>query len=89
VTIFVISAVRSVIELLGLCLLGQGMLYVLAGRNRGSNRMYQLFDLLTKAPRKLLARVLPAETGPFVVGAFSFLILLLAWVGLAFVRKSI
>ena len=88
-TIFIISAVRSVIELLGLCLLGQGVLYVLAGRNRGSNRMYQLFDLLTKAPRKLLASVLPAETGPFVVGTFSFLILLLAWVGLAFVRKSI
>ena len=75
--------------MLGLCLLGQGILYVLAGRNRGSNRVYQLFDLLTKPPRKLLAKVLPAETGPVAVGTLSFLILLLAWVGLAFVRKSI
>ena len=88
-TVFVISVVRAVIEMLGLCLLGQGILFVVAGRSRGGNRIYQLFELLTKAPRKLLANVLPARTSPVTVGILSFLILLLAWIGLAFVRKSI
>ena len=84
-----IGALRSVIEMLGLCLLGQAILYVLAGRNRASNRIFQLFDLVTKAPRQLVASILHTSTNSIAVGVASFIILLLAWLGLAFIRKSI
>lgn len=88
-TVLLISALRSVIEMLGLCMLGQAILYLLAGRNRANNRIYQLFDLITKAPRQLVANILPASASPVAVGVISFVILLLAWLGLAFLRKSI
>ena len=88
-TLLLISALRSVIEMLGLCMLGQAILYLLAGRNRANNRIYQLFDLITKAPRQLVANILPASASPVAVGVISFVILLLAWLGLAFLRKSI
>ncbi len=89
VTLFLISAARSVIEMLGLCLVGQGILYLLAGRNRADNYIYQFFVLITKAPRKLITYLLPASTGPVAGGVFSFVILLFLWLGLALLRKSI
>lgn len=87
--VFLISALRSIIEMLGLCLLGQGVLYLLAGQGRKENRIYQLFDLLTTAPRRLVASLLPVTTNPVLVAFMTFVILLLLWLGLAFLRMSI
>ncbi len=75
--------------MLGLCLLGQGVLYLLAGQGRKENRIYQLFDLLTTAPRTLVALLLPVTTNPVLVALMTFVILLLLWLGLAFLRMSI
>ena len=86
--LFLISAARAVIEMLGLCLVGQAVLYVLAGRSRGSNRIYQLFDLITRHPRHVVALILPGASGK-TIGVACFAILLLLWLGLAFLRKSI
>lgn len=86
---FLISAARAIIEMLGLCLVGQGMLYILAGQRRANNRIYQLFDLLTKAPRRLVAALLPRSSSEIVIGVVSFVLLLLLWIGLAFIRKFV
>ncbi len=86
---FLISALRAIIEMLGLCMLGQGVLHVLAGRGRNSNRIYQLFDLLTKAPRQLVAAILPASSNATLVAAVTFALLLMSWLGLAYLRKSV
>lgn len=86
---FLISAARAIIEMLGLCLVGQGMLYILVGRRRANNRIYQLFDLLTKAPRRLVAALLPRSPNEIVIGIVSFSLLLLLWIGLAFIRKFV
>jgi hypothetical protein len=86
--LFLISAARAVIEMLGLCLVGQAVLYVLAGRSRGSNWIYQLFDLITRAPRHVVGLILPRANGK-TIGVACFAILLLLWLGLAFLRKSI
>lgn len=87
-TLFLISAARAVIEMLGLCLIGQGVLHILAGRRRESNRIYQFFDLVTRAPRQLVAVILPGFSGK-AVGIVCFVILLLIWIGLAFLRKIV
>lgn len=87
-TLFLISAARAVIEMLGLCLIGQGALHVLAGRGRENNRIYQLFALVTRAPRQLVAAIMPGFTGR-ATGVACFVILLLLWLGLAFLRKII
>ena len=86
--VFLVSALRAVIEMLGMCLMGQGMLYVLAGRGRTNNPIYQLFDLITRPPRKIVERILPAASSR-TIGISCFAILLLLWLGLAFVRKFI
>lgn len=86
---FLISALRATVEMLGLCLIGQGILYLIAGGKRGNNRIYQLFDLITLPPRQLLAKLLPGAPSPLTVGVLTFMLLLFLWIGLAFARKFI
>ena len=86
---FLISALRATAEMLGLCLLGQGILYLIAGRNRGNNRIYQLFDLITRPPRQLVAKLTPGTPSPLVIGVLAYIVLLLLWIGLAFARKFV
>ena len=88
-SLFLISTARAIIEMLGLCLVGQGMLYILAGQRRASNRIYQLFDLLTKAPRRMVASLLPRSSSQRVIGIVCFVVLLLFWLGLALIRKFV
>lgn len=88
-SLFLIGALRAIVEMLGLCLLGQGILYLIAGRQREGNRVYQLFSLITKAPRQVVATVLPRSASGRFVGAFTFMIVLILWLGLAFARKFV
>ncbi|WP_374418910.1 hypothetical protein [Stutzerimonas kunmingensis] len=85
--VFVIGALRAIVEMLGLCLIGQGVLYLLAGRGRQQNAMYRFFDLLTRPPRRLTALLLPKRVSGSMVGALAFVLLFVLWIGLAWLRK--
>jgi hypothetical protein len=87
VLLFLIGALRAVVEMLGLCFIGQGFLYLLVGRKRANNPVYQLLSLITRAPRKLCARLLPARSPSLLVAICTFLILGFFWIGLALLRK--
>lgn len=88
-SLFVISALRAVVEMLALCLLAQGFLYLLAGQGRAGNAIYRFFALLTDPPRRLVARLLPAKSSATTVGVISFVLLFLLWIGLALARKFV
>ena len=87
VLIFCISALRSIVEMLGLCLLGQGLLYFLAGKNRDKNPIYQFFALISRRPQQLTALTLPANTSGWLIGVACFLLLFMLWIALAWIRK--
>jgi hypothetical protein len=87
VFIFCISALRSVVEMLGLCLLGQAMLYLLAGKNRDKNPIYQFFALISRRPQQLVAQALPANTSAWFIRVACFLLLFMLWIALAWIRK--
>jgi hypothetical protein len=87
--LFVISALRALVEMLALCLLAQGVLYLLAGQRRAGNPIYRFFALLTDPPRQLVAKLLPARVGGAMVGAITFVLLFVLWIGLALARKLI
>ncbi|MBS1159347.1 MAG: hypothetical protein H6R15_1766 [Proteobacteria bacterium] len=84
---FLIGALRAIVEMLGLCLIGQAVLYLLSGQRRHANPVYQLLDLLTRAPRQLCARLLPANSSQILIAIGSFVILAFLWLGLAWLRK--
>lgn len=87
--LFFISALRAIVEMLGLCLIAQAMLYVLAGASREKNPIYQLFALITRAPRQVVAKCLPDHFGTVAVSAGCFISLFLIWIALAAIRKFI
>lgn len=85
---FAIGALRALVEMLGLCLIGQGILHLLAGPGRRSNPVYALFALLTRTPRRLVARCLPG-CAPATVGGATFAVFLALWIGLAWLKKYV
>jgi len=85
--LFLISALRAIIEMLGLCLCGQAILYLLAGQGRSRNGIYQLFALITRGPRQMVAYCLPTACSPKCVAAVTLVLLATLWLGLAFLRK--
>ena len=87
--VFVISALRAVVEMLGLCLIGQGILYLLAGSRRRHNAIYRFFDLLTRPPRQVAAYLLPRGVSEKLVGVLALVLLFVLWIGLAWLRKSL
>jgi hypothetical protein len=90
VLIFFISALRSIIELLGLCLLGQATLYLLAGKERRQqNAIYKFFALLTRGPQQLVSWIFLGKLSAALSGAICFLILFIFWIALAWLRKSL
>ncbi|UCV09764.1 hypothetical protein [Dechloromonas denitrificans] len=86
---FVIGALRAIVEMLGLCLIAQGTLYLLAGQGRAANPIYQFFSIITAPPRRLVAWLLPQRAGAMTIGIVCFTLLLLFWLGLAVMRKFI
>ena len=89
VTLFLIAACRAIVEMLGLCLLGQGVVALIAGRRRSENPIYRLFALITRFPCRMASRVLPVKASGVVVGIFCFVLLFFSWIGLAVLRMFI
>lgn len=87
--LFAISAVRAIVEMLLFCLLGQGVLALLAGKKRDCNPVYQLFSLITRGPCAIVARLLPADARKSTITVLTGLSLLFLWITLAILRKSI
>lgn len=87
--LFAIAALRAIIEMLGLCLIGQGALFAIAGRNSERNPIYAMFRLITEMPVRLFAHLLPAASASWLKNLFAFAMLFVLWIGLAILRKFV
>lgn len=87
--LLLISLVRAIVEMLGLCLLGQMFLHLIAGRGREHNLIYRGLSLVTRAPRQMVAFLLPWRASGAVVAALTLIILLMLWLGLAYLRNKV
>ena len=84
---FCISALRAIVEMLGLCLIAQALLYLMAGQGRSKNPIYRFFALLTRGPQHCVAACLPAKTPSTLIAGLTFLLLFCCWIGLAILRR--
>lgn len=83
-----IGLLRALVEIAGLFMLAQGGLYLLAGRQRDTNSIYQLFALLTRPVIKLLRRVTPNLIADQHLPVFAFFLLFWLWIALAYLRMT-
>ena len=79
-----LSSLKLLLEIALLSLVGQGMLFLLAGERRDRNFFYQLLQILTRpftaVARRLTPRLVADRHVPFV----AFFVLLLSWAVVTF-----
>lgn len=87
--LFLISAVRVLVEVAGYALLGQGVLAIFAGKSRETNIVYRLMQTVSmpavKAIRIVTPRFIIDKHIPFV----TFFVLFWLWIGLALAKRYV
>jgi len=84
-----LNLVQLVLYIPLLALLGQGLLYVLAGPRRQSNFFYQLLRLLSKPFTVVVRKLTPKRVADHHVPIVTFFLLLLAYVVISFEKINL
>lgn len=79
-----LNLLQLVLYIALLALLGQGLLYVLAGAKRETNIFYQLLRIVSKPFTMLVRRVTPAKVADQHVPIVTFGLLLMVYVVVSF-----
>lgn len=74
-----LSAVKLICEIAAMALLGQGLLYVLAGEKRDTNFFYGLLKALTNPFTWVARRITPRMVADRHVGFVAFFLLAIIW----------
>lgn len=81
-----LNLLQLVLYIALLALIGQGLLYVLAGARREGNFFYRLLRLLSKPFTFVVRRLTPASVADAHVQVITFLLVLIAYVVVTFER---
>ncbi len=87
--VFLISVLRTLAEVAGLFLLGQGGLYLLAGASRETNVIYQLFRAVTRPVIRIVRTITPRLVIDRHIPFVAFVLLFWLWIALAYARYSV
>ena len=79
-----LNLLQLVLYIALLALLGQGLLYVLAGAKRDTNIFYQLLKIVSKPFTLLVRRMTPAKVADRHVPIIAFGLLLIAYAVVTF-----
>ena len=85
--LLILGALRALVEVAMLFLLGQGLLGLLAGRRRDTNTMYKLFQIVTAPVLKAVRKVTPPQVIDRHLPYVAFALLFWCWIGLAYLKK--
>ena len=80
----VLNIAQLVLYIALLALLGQGLLYVLAGAKRGDNLFYRLLQLLSKPFTVLVRKITPHQVADHQVPLVTFFLLLIVYAVVTF-----
>jgi len=89
VELMVLTAVKALAELAALFLLGQGLLYILAGQKRDGNFVYQLFSTLTRPVLRATRAITPAFIVDRHVPYVAVLLLFWIWLATLFIMAQV
>ena len=89
IEIELVSMARALVEVAGWFLLGQGVLYLLAGRSRESNPIYRLFRFLTSPVVQLTRALTPGVIVDRHIPIVAFFLLFWTWVLLQLLKRHL
>ena len=76
----IIVILKALTEIAGVAMLGQGILWVIAGSKREQNAIYQLFRTLTSPVMKVTRLITPRVVLDQHLGLVAFFLLVVLWV---------
>ena len=85
--ILLLSIARALVEVAGMLLLGQGVLWLFGPKARDGNFVYDLFKMGTRPIVKATRVVTPRFVHDAHIGMVSFIILVWLWLALAFAKR--
>jgi hypothetical protein len=77
--LMLLDILKAVLEVAGLALLGQGLLFLFAGTKRDRNVIYQAFVTVTRPVLRVTRFVTPRVVLDRHIGLVAFLLVVLAW----------
>lgn len=89
IDLLVVSVLRTLIEVAGFSLLGQGALAVLAGKSRGDNLFYRILQTITGPVTRAVRRVTPRVVIDAHIPFLTFFLLFWLWIALAVVKRTL
>ena len=85
----IIVILKALIEIAGVAMLGQGILYVVAGSRRQENMVYGLFKTLTSPVMKMTRVITPRVVLDQHVGLVAFFLLMVLWIVVTVIKIRI
>jgi uncharacterized protein YggT (Ycf19 family) len=87
--ILLVSVLRTLVEVAGFALLGQGALAVLAGKYREQNAFYRVLRIVTRPVVRAVRFITPRFIIDAHVPMLAFFLLFWLWIVLALVKRHL
>lgn len=87
IEILLVSMARALVEVAGMFLLGQGVLWLFGPRARDGNFIYDLFKKGTSPIIRATRFVAPRFVHDAHIGLLAFFVLACLWLGLAAIKR--
>ena len=85
--VLLVSIARALVEVAGLLLIGQGVLWLFGPKARDGNFIYDLFKKGTWPIVKATRTIAPRFVHDAHIGLLAFFLLVWLWLGLAFAKR--
>ena len=85
--LFLVSALRTLVEVAGYSLLGQGILALLAGQRRHDNLFYKILETITRPVVRAVRYVTPRLVIDAHIPFLAFFLLFWLWIALAVAKR--
>ncbi len=85
----IIVILKALAEVAGVAMIGQGVLWVLAGAKRDQNLVYGIFKTITSPVMKLTRWITPRVVLDQHLGLVAFFLLIVLWLGLTVMKIRI
>jgi len=87
--ILLVSILRTLVEVAGFALLGQGALAVLAGKYREQNAFYRVLRIVTQPAVRAVRYITPRFVIDAHIPMLTFFLLFWLWIVLALLRRHL
>ena len=82
----IIVILKALTEVAGVAMIGQGVLWVLAGAKREQNAIYGIFKTITSPVMKATRWITPRIVLDQHIGLVAFFLLIVLWLGLTIMK---